>query len=117
MKTNVYKKTWLAFVNIKAKNEFDFNELIDREGLNTNDDFKGAWANIIVKTETIQEAINLIQEGLSELNFSVVFIDKIENLKSLIEHKQVTKTVIGEVDWLLDSRFVFKISDKIFPYE
>jgi hypothetical protein len=47
---------------------------------------------------------------------TVLFIDKIENMESLIEAEQVVKQVIGEADWLLNSNYTFMISDKLFPY-
>lgn len=47
---------------------------------------------------------------------TVLFIDKIENMESLIEAVQVAKQVIDEADWLLNSNYIFMISDKLFPY-
>ncbi|WP_101688744.1 hypothetical protein [Dysgonomonas massiliensis] len=111
-----YSNFWLAFVNLKAKDGLVFSDLIDFDGLPDNIDYNGAWANIIVKANNINDALEIISLGLSELEFDVVFIDKIENIGSLIEYKEVTDDVKAEVDWLLESDFVFKISDKIFPY-
>jgi DNA-dependent RNA polymerase auxiliary subunit epsilon len=54
--------------------------------------------------------------GLRELKFEIEFIEKIENISSLIENDELKSDVKIEVDWLLNSEFVFKISDKIFPY-
>lgn len=112
-----FKNTWLAFVNIKAKNNFNFIDLIDFAEEDTNINYTGAWANIIVKADNVNEAIEIIPQGLEELNFEVVFIDKIENMESLIEYDEVNEGVKSEVDWLMKSNFVFKISDKLFPYE
>ena len=50
---------------------------------------------------------------MDELNFEVTFIDKIENIGSLIEHKEISNDVKSEADWLLKNNFVFKISDSI----
>lgn len=113
---NKYKNTWLAFVNIIAKNG-KITDLIDLEGVEDNSDYSGAWANVIVKGTTINEAIEIIPLGLEELGFSVDFIDKIENISSLIEYDEVDENVIEEVDWLLSTDYVFKVSDKLFPYE
>ncbi len=117
MKQKKYNNFWLAFVNLKAKAGFKFTDLIDFEDSPHNISYKGAWANIIVKSKYIDDVINIIPVGLDELNFEVVFIDKIENIGSLIEYKELSDDVTAEVDWLLKSKFVFKISDKIFPYE
>lgn len=117
MKKNL-KNIWLVFVHIKAKTGFRFNDLIDLESSEEkNDQFKGAWANILVKAKSIKEAIEIVPLGLDELNFSVKFIDKIENIASLIEHDEINNDVIDEAKWLSKSDFVFKISNKIFPYK
>lgn len=112
-----FKNTWLAFVNIKAKNNFEFSNLIDFENEELRINYSGAWANIIIKADSINEAVEIIPLGLNELNFEVVFIDKIENIESLIEYDEMNEDVKSEVAWLLKSKFVFKISDKLFPYE
>lgn len=111
-----YKNTWLAFVNIKAKNNFNFIDLVEPAEENDNTDYIGAWANIIVKAKSINEAIEIIPQGLNELNFEVVFIDKVENIESLIEYEEINEDLKSEVEWLVKSDFVFKISDKLFPY-
>lgn len=117
MKNKKYSNFWLAFVNLKAKDGLVFTDLIDFDGLPDNINYKGAWANIIVKSESINEALDIVHLGLEELNFEVIFIDKIENIDSLIEYKEITDDVKNEVDWLSESEFVFKISDKLFPYK
>ena len=111
-----YKSTWLAFVNIVAESN-KITELVDLEGEEDNSNYSGAWANIIVKAATIKEAIEIIPLGVGELGFSVDFIDKVENIGSLIEYDEIDENVIKEVDWLLSTNYVFKVSDKIFPYE
>lgn len=115
VKKDKYIKTWLAFVQISACEGFDFNKLID-SGDNSNEIFTGAWANIILKANTIKEAIDLIPLGLRELNFSVVFIDKIENISSLVEYDEIDRNLVLEVDSLLESNYVFKIYGDIYPY-
>lgn len=54
---------------------------------------------------------------MDELNFEVIFIDKIENIGSLIEYKEISNDIKSEADWLLKSNFVFKISDRLFLYK
>lgn len=117
MKSKKYSNFWLAFVNMKAKDGLVFTDLIDLDGLHDNINYNGAWANIIVKSESINEALDIVPLGLGELGFEVIFIDKIENIGSLIEYKEITDDVKDEVDWLSESEFVFKISDKLFPYK
>lgn len=111
-----FQEFWIAFVNLQAKEGFKFNELIEL-GENSESKFKGAWANILVKEQNLIKAIEIINEGLRELNFDVIFIDKIENISSLIEYNELNNEVISEIEWLNKSNFVFKISDGIFPYE
>ncbi len=113
---NEYKITWLAFVNIIAK-KGKIIDLIDLAGIEDNSNYIGAWANIIIKATTISEAIEIIPFGLEELGFNVDFIDKIENIGSLVEYNEIDENVTKEVDWLLSTEYVFKLSNKIFPYE
>ncbi len=117
MEDKKYKNFWLVFVDIRAKEGFEFVNLIDFENSPIEDNYKGAWANVIVKSENIKDALDLVPLGLAELNFEVVFTDKIENVGSLLEYNEITENVKEEVDWLAKSDFVFKISDKLFPYE
>lgn len=112
-----YTKLWLIFVNISPQQGMKFVDLVDLEqNESTEDEYIGAWANIIIKADTIQEAIEIVYEGLAEKNFVISFIDKIENLESLIEKNELKMDVLKEVNWLLKSNYVFKISDKLFPY-
>lgn len=116
-KNNKYKNIWIAFVNIKAKSGFKFYELVDNESVIPNKMLKGAWANIIIKANTIHEVLEIIPKGLAELSLELIFIDKIENAGSLIEYDELKSSVVSELNWLMKSDFVFKISDKLFPYE
>jgi hypothetical protein len=118
MKNIKYIKLWLIFVNIKAQKNLNFNELIDVSDINkkTEKKFIGAWANLIIKADNINESIEIASLGLNELGFKIEFIDKIENILSLVESKELKNDVIKEANWLLKSKFVFKISDRIFPY-
>lgn len=117
MKRKKYSNFWLVFVKLKAKEGLVFTDLIDLDGSPNSVDYKGAWANIIIKSENINEALEIVPLGLDELDFEVVFIDKIENIGSLIEQKEINDSVKLEVDWLLRSEYIFKISDKLFPYK
>lgn len=117
MKKNKYNDFWLAFVNIKAKMGYEFNDLIDFDGQESCIVYKGAWANIIIRAISIEEVLEIITAGLNELNFEVIFIDRIENISSLIEYKEIDDSVISEVNWLMKSTYKFMISDKLFPYE
>jgi hypothetical protein len=112
---NGYKMVWLAFVQITAHENYSLNQLID---LNNSDvpQYTGAWANLLVRANDIHEALEIIPKGLNEKKFNVIFIDKIENVASLIEYKELDKHVVKEVDWLLSTQYVFMISDRIFPY-
>lgn len=113
MNKRKYNNFWLIFVNLKAKDGFNFSDLVDSHD---NIDYDGAWTNVIVKANTINDALEILPLGLSELEFEVIFIDKIENIGSLIEYRELKDDVKTEVDWLSKSEFYFKISDKIFPY-
>lgn len=113
----MYERVWLAFANIGAMNGYTFKDLIDTESTNENDQYTGAWANVLLVADDIYAALALLPKGLQELNFKFIFIDKIENLEAPIENGEVNQDLIEEVNWLLASKFVFKISDRIFPYE
>ena|ERR1019366_8880091 len=118
MKKNKYGELWLAFIHIKAKKDMDFNDLIDNgsDGNGSLKKFVGAWANVLVKASTLKGALEIVPSGIGELGFEIEFIDKIENLQSLFENNALKEDVIDEADWLLASNYVFKISDRIFPY-
>jgi hypothetical protein len=61
--------------------------------------------------------LEILPLGLKEKNFTVEFIEKIENFMPMVERKEVKKEVIKEADLLLKSKYVFQISDRIFPYK
>lgn len=113
----MYERVWLAFVNIGAMNGYTFNDLIDAESANGDIQYTGAWANILLVADDINTALSILPKGLLELNFEIIFIDKIENLETPIENNEVNQELIEEANWLLESKFVFKISDRVFPYE
>ena len=74
MKNKDYKKLWLFFVHIKAKKGLKFNDLIDSEEYieSSRKEYIGAWANIIVKSSTINDALKIVPRGLKELGFELV---------------------------------------------
>ncbi|WP_312186881.1 hypothetical protein [Sphingobacterium sp.] len=111
----MYKTVWLALVEIEAKKGNKFHELLDFEG-EPNEQYIGAWGNILVKCDRINEVPDIIEKGLNELGMTILFIDKIENLESLKDVNGITEDVIEEVDLLLNSHYIFRISDKLFPY-
>lgn len=112
-----YKQLWIASVDIVASPGYKFNDLVDCSECNdTLPSYDGAWSNIILHAKTINEAINLIEKGLSEKNFSIKFIDKIENLHSLVEDENVNIDLVREAEWLYSSKYCFMISDKLWPY-
>ncbi len=113
----MYERVWLSFVNMGAMNGYTFNDLIDAESTNEHGKYTGAWANVLLVADDIPTALSILPQGLQELNFEVIFIDKIENLETPIENNEVNQGLIEEVNWLLESKFVFKINDRIFPYE
>jgi len=108
-----YNASWLIFVNIVPFEGYRFSDLVEAD---STEEYSGAWANIIVRTSTIEKALIVLSKGLQELNFKVEFIDKVENVQSLVENNELSESVHAEVDWLLQSEYVFKISDKLFPY-
>ena len=73
MSNKKYSKLWLMLVNIKAKDGFEFNDLIDHEG-KPLEIYAGAWANILLKSDTINNSLEIAQRGLVELNFEIVTI-------------------------------------------
>jgi hypothetical protein len=111
-----YQHIWLCLAKIKAKSGLSFSDLVDNEDNTDTQALVGAWANILIKAETISLAIEILPMGLAELDFDVDFIDKIENVAYLIENNLLNDLVIAEIKWLMESNFVFKISDKIFGF-
>ena len=115
MMTNNYRNVWIIFVQIEPEENYSFEELVESDEAD-EEKYIGAWANVLVKADTINEALDIIPQGLKEKNFEVVFIDKIENVESLVEYEEIDLKVLTEIDWLLSTRYVFMISDKLFPY-
>ena len=116
MNDKKYSSIWLLLVQFEAQDGYRFNSLIEFEERSEEEEYDGAWANVLVKAKTINESIEIAQKGLTEINFKTVYIDKSENLGSLAENGEIDKSVLDEADWLLSTDFVFMISDRIFPY-
>lgn len=116
MQSNKYRSLWLVFIEFRAEQGKVFNDLLDHGEDETFELYDGAWANVLVKANSICDTVKIARKGLAKHGFKTIFIDKVENLASLVEHNEVNEDVIREADWLLDTEFVFKISDKIFPY-
>ncbi|MCR5246397.1 MAG: hypothetical protein K6E14_01245 [Paludibacteraceae bacterium] len=114
MKIN-YKKLWLTVVQIRACKGFDFNDLIDKNE-DDNNKYIGAWANVLVKASTITEVVYILNEGLKELQFEVVFIDKISNMASLVEENEVSQEIISDADSLFGSDYKYVFCDELWPY-
>ncbi|MBS4065149.1 MAG: hypothetical protein KGZ74_11350 [Chitinophagaceae bacterium] len=112
----MYDKVWIAFVNIQALEGAKFNDLIEIDSDKQSEEYIGAWCNVLIVNDKINEVPDIIEAGLSELYMKVKFIDKIQNLASLIEYDEIGEGVIKEAEWLLKTKYIFKISDKLFPY-
>lgn len=114
---NKYKNIWITFVEIKAEKGFDFIDLIACEQSQKYAKYKGAFANIIVKSSSFFEAVDILPKGLKEKHFRLISVESFDNAKSLIEEGAISKKLITEIDWLLESTFVFKIcDDEMFCY-
>lgn len=117
MNKNKYINIWLILVDIKAMKGYGLDDLTEKEEMKVSiKKLTAAWANILVKANNISEALQIIPLGLHEKGFEVLFIDKVENLKSLIENKELKDGLVEEADWLLKSKYVFKIFDPIYPH-
>ena len=112
-----YKNLWHIFVNIEAIEGYNFNDLIDTSDCDTTvGKYIGAWANILVKANTINEAIEIIPLGLKEKNFQVIFIERAINLQSMADENDVDEEEMEEADRLLSTSYRFKIVDRLYPY-
>jgi len=118
MQKNKYNSVWIAFVKFKAGNGESFNALIDVEEKESDLTLKylGAWANVLVDSNSIKGASEIIEQGLKELRFQLVFIQKIENTALLIEEGELKSGVVDEIADMLQHGYKFMISDRIFPY-
>ena len=63
-----FKQIWVASVDIEADSGYDFMNLIDCSDFNNEalPNYIGAWANVIIQSATINEALSLLEIGLKE---------------------------------------------------
>ena len=110
-----YLKVWIAFVNINAIEGYVFSNLIDSEG-EPKEDYIGAVAYIALIADDINEALAILPRGLNELHFKIESVYEIRNAHYLIEYNELSEDEKAEIDWLLITKYVFKILDKLWPY-
>jgi hypothetical protein len=115
MKRKAYLGLWVVFLHLGPGTGYRFNDLIEIEAGDTKE-YKGAWANVLVKGKTIQEALEILPLGLKELCFEIIFIDAVQNVFTLADSNELTNGVLDECDWLLKTKYKYMISDKLFPY-
>lgn len=108
-----YRNIWLCSVQIVPAKGYKFNELVE---LDAEEHYDGAWANVLVKSDDLHEVLDIIAQGLKQMNFVPVFIDKIENVQTLLEEDALGHKHGEDADYLLDSDNTFIISDELFPY-
>jgi len=116
MKQKSYSGLWLVFVNMKPQKGLRFIDLVELEEPGGGKKYTGTWANLLIKTKTIGEALEIAPRGLKEKKFEIIFIDKISNFESLVEYGEVENGIIQEANQLLKSGSDFMISGEIFPY-
>ena len=107
---------WIAFIHIKAEDGESFNDLIDMEDEESDLTYLGAWANVLVDCTNIKGVPEIIEQGLEELKFQLVFIQKIENTALPLEKNELKSGVVDEIAYMVQHGYKFMISDRIFPY-
>ena len=110
-----YSKAWIGFVNIVAEKGYSFPDLIDSEG-EPKEKIIGAVAYIAIIAPDIYGALDILHRGLHELHFGVENIFEIRNVYHLCECDELSDNEKVEIDWLLKSKYVFKIIDRLWPY-
>ena len=116
MQKNRYLNVWLAFVQLEAEPGENFDNLIDKEVPDANPTYIGAWANVLVDAIALKEVPDLIEQGLRELKFQPMLIQKVENTAMLVEEGELKESVVKEIAYMLQHGYKFMISDKIFSY-
>ena len=117
MKTTAYDAMWIAFVQFKAAPGEQFNALIDVAEQDAAPTYLGAWANVLVESSALKEAVDLIEAGLKELRFQLVRIQKIEHAALLVEEQELKSGVVAEMAYMRQHGYKFMISDRMFPYD
>ena len=115
MKTTDYDSMWIAFIQFEAAPGERFNALIDMEEQKVPT-YVGAWANVLVKSSALKEAVDIIEAGLKELRFQLVRIQKIEHTALLVEEHELRSSVVDEMAYMRQHGYKFMISDRMFPY-
>jgi len=110
-----YLKVWIAFVNINAEDGYSFSDLIDSEG-EPKDKIIGAVGYMALIAPDIHGALNVLYQGLHELHFKVETVYEIRNVYHLCECDELSDNEEIEIDWLLNSKYAFKIIDRLWPY-
>ena len=116
MKTTDYDSTWIAFIQFEAAPGERFNALIDVEEQQELPTYVGAWANVLVESSSLKEAVDLIEAGLTELRFQLVRIQKIEHTALLVEEHELKSSVVDEMAYMRQHGYKFMISDRMFPF-
>lgn len=107
---------WIAFVQFEAEPGERFNALVDVEEQDAVPTYLGAWANVLVESSALKEAVDLIEAGLKELRFKLVRIQKIEHTALLVEEEELKRSVVAEITYMRQHGYKFMISDRMFPY-
>lgn len=110
-----YLKVWIAFVNVTAEEGYDFSDLVDSES-ESKDKIIGAVAYMALIALDIYDALDILHRGLHELHFKVETVYEIRNAHHLCECDELSDNEKIEIDWLLKSKYVFKIIDKLWSY-
>ena len=116
MSTTEHDSTWIAFVQFEAAPGERFNALIDVAEPNAAPAYVGAWANVLVASYALKEAVDLIEAGLQELRFTLVRIQRIEHTALLVEKQELKRSVVAEMAYMRQHGHKFMISDRMFPY-
>lgn len=107
-----YRQLWRASVYIEAEKGFVFNELIGADP--DEPDYIGASANIILHAENINKAAELIETGVAERDLRIKFIDRIENIYSLVRYDEIEEDLLKEAESLYSSKERFMICETIW---
>ena len=110
------KRLWTALVEIIPAGDDNLEDLIDLEGINDENEYLGAWANVMVESDDILTAHNIILQGLAEKRFKVIdfeYLDDYSHYKDVYE----TGVEFDEAEELLrNSSYRFCIIGKLFPF-
>ena len=65
---------------------------------------------------SLKDALEIVENGLQELKFQLIAIQKIESASSLVEYNELKMSITDEIEWMQEHGYRFMISDRIFPY-